>query len=542
MKSIIIFAIFFIFSCDYNMERDNKLDPDSKNYIPPVAIADFASSVRDGSVRLNVDFTDLSQGDIVSWEWDFNNDGVIDSTEQNPSYTYNSVGKYTVTLKVQESRGLVSDEEIKSEFINVTFGHPIKRVLLDDCNGAVAIHASDIDSDGDMDVISAFYNRGEIIWLENDLSTAKKGSKGDIISWTEHKIAQSVLSVSSIFPVDIDGDGDIDILSSYDYTYTNGLAWWENRKGEDDNWKDNWTSHIIDEDFIIAVSVVASDIDSDGDMDVVSASYGAWNYEEECWENSEISWWENVDQNPGAGDGNAASWIKHIISPENIGADFKGIANIHFSDLDKDGDMDILSSERSTNSITWYENKKGELDIWKNSFVEHNVDDNFIHARYVTTEDVDGDGDTDIIGASRGDWNSETYKYEDSEICWWENVDRNQGEGDGDASSWVKNILHDDLNGAHPVITSDVDNDGDIDIIGASRSNDTVIWWENINGIGTEWTEHILNVHFHSASSLFAVDIDNDEDIDIIGSSYGNYNSYYNYSYLSQLAWWEITY
>jgi PKD repeat protein len=47
-----------------------------------------------------VQFTDTSTGDITTWEWDLNGDGVVDSEARNPSYTYRKNGKYTVTLTV----------------------------------------------------------------------------------------------------------------------------------------------------------------------------------------------------------------------------------------------------------------------------------------------------------------------------------------------------------------------------------------------------------------------------------------------------------
>ncbi|RPI68541.1 MAG: T9SS C-terminal target domain-containing protein, partial [Ignavibacteriales bacterium] len=43
-----------------------------------------------------------SPSSIISWEWDFNNDGTVDATEQNPSWTYNNVGLYDVTLTVSD--------------------------------------------------------------------------------------------------------------------------------------------------------------------------------------------------------------------------------------------------------------------------------------------------------------------------------------------------------------------------------------------------------------------------------------------------------
>jgi acyl-CoA synthetase (AMP-forming)/AMP-acid ligase II len=36
----------------------------------------------------------------LSYQWDFNNDGTIDSTQQNPTHTYTTNGNYTVTLTI----------------------------------------------------------------------------------------------------------------------------------------------------------------------------------------------------------------------------------------------------------------------------------------------------------------------------------------------------------------------------------------------------------------------------------------------------------
>ncbi|RKY11274.1 MAG: hypothetical protein DRP82_07660, partial [Planctomycetota bacterium] len=58
--------------------------------------ADFEASPTQGTAPLTVNFADKSTGSPTSWEWDFNNDGTVDSTDQNPTYTYNDPGWYTV--------------------------------------------------------------------------------------------------------------------------------------------------------------------------------------------------------------------------------------------------------------------------------------------------------------------------------------------------------------------------------------------------------------------------------------------------------------
>ena len=79
--------------------------------------ADFSATPTNGATPLTVQFTDLSTGNPTSWAWDFNNDGIVDSTDQNPVYTYNTDGIYTVKLTVSNSYGTA--EEIKNDYIRV---------------------------------------------------------------------------------------------------------------------------------------------------------------------------------------------------------------------------------------------------------------------------------------------------------------------------------------------------------------------------------------------------------------------------------------
>jgi PKD repeat protein len=52
-----------------------------------------------------VQFTDKSQN-ATTWSWDFNGDGVADSSAQNPpAYTYTTAGNYTANLTVSNANG-----------------------------------------------------------------------------------------------------------------------------------------------------------------------------------------------------------------------------------------------------------------------------------------------------------------------------------------------------------------------------------------------------------------------------------------------------
>ncbi|MDQ1253774.1 MAG: hypothetical protein QG646_2963 [Euryarchaeota archaeon] len=79
--------------------------------------ADFTSDIMDGTYPLTVRFNDLSK-DAFSREWDLNGDGITDTTAENPSYTYGSIGNYTVSLRVGNRNGF--DSETKNNYVTVT--------------------------------------------------------------------------------------------------------------------------------------------------------------------------------------------------------------------------------------------------------------------------------------------------------------------------------------------------------------------------------------------------------------------------------------
>jgi PKD repeat protein len=81
-----------------------------------VPVANFTVNTTSGTVPLAVQFTDISVN-VTSWAWDFNNDGAVDSTEQNPVHTYNEADTYSVNLTVTNEGG--SDSEVKKDYITV---------------------------------------------------------------------------------------------------------------------------------------------------------------------------------------------------------------------------------------------------------------------------------------------------------------------------------------------------------------------------------------------------------------------------------------
>ena len=86
-------------------------------------VANFTASDTSGYVPLEIQFTDESQGNVIEWQWDFQNDGIYDSFVQNPNYTYTLPDIYDVKLKISNETHI--DSIIKFDYITVRQGNVI---------------------------------------------------------------------------------------------------------------------------------------------------------------------------------------------------------------------------------------------------------------------------------------------------------------------------------------------------------------------------------------------------------------------------------
>ncbi|MEV0116100.1 ThuA domain-containing protein [Streptomyces sp. NPDC050844] len=93
-------------------------------------LAQAKASATNGPVPLKVDFSSEGSkdpdGDPLTFAWDFNGDGTYDSTEANPSHTYDTKGDFNAQLKVTDSTG-------KSGYANVpvTAGNTAPKVTIE---------------------------------------------------------------------------------------------------------------------------------------------------------------------------------------------------------------------------------------------------------------------------------------------------------------------------------------------------------------------------------------------------------------------------
>ncbi len=371
---------------------------------------------------------------------------------------------------------------------------------------------ADLDGDEDPDVVAS--NAENVVWLENQNNAANFA-----IQTIESYIAlQSAISVHA---ADLDGDGDLDALSASQ----NRIAWYENTDG-----LGNFgTLRLITTMAYSGQHVSTADLDGDGDLDVLSASAG----------DDKIAWYENLDGKGGFG------------SQQVITTNARGARDVHAADLDGDGDLDVLSASYADNKIAWYENLDGKGGFGSQQVITTNARD----ARDVHAADLDGDGDLDVLSASAHDYKTAWYENLDgagtfgtehviANTCGW-SVDVADLDGDDDLDvvaggvsnsrvEWYENLngqgefdspqllVRHDGEGYYTVLATDLDNDGDLDVLSGSRytSDSGLYWSENIDGAGEFGLEMVVDVG-RPHSSLFTGDVDADGDLDLFTTSGG---------------------
>ena len=283
-----------------------------------------------------------------------------------------------------------------------------QKTISSSINNPAYVFSGDVDSDGDVDIIST--SGQEIVWFEN---TNGSGSFGSSVIIGVYNFSPFDVKIA-----DLDGDGDNDILASKQSTTPSpwSIAWQENLDGAG-----NFGEQQIISDLAYgAVLVDVADVDNDNDLDIVAA----FRIEEK------IAWFENTD-----GLGNFI--LKDII--------FEGVSraeSLDFVDLDGDGDFDILASlgflgtSEEGNRVLWFENQDG-LGAFGNANI---IGTGYYWLKQAVPVDIDNDNDKDVI----------IIDGMGNKLAWFENMDglATFGEEKHIASLEIaKYIFSDDIDG-----------------------------------------------------------------------------------------------
>jgi hypothetical protein len=345
-----------------------------------------------------------------------------------------------------------------------------EQIISSVADGALSVFAADLDADGDNDILSASRDDDTVAWYEN-LGAGSGFGPRQVISNTAD-------TARSVYAADLDGDGDQDVLAACFANQADGrILWFENQGGS------FGPQNLISTTALGAFAVHSADLDADGDLDVVSASY----YDDK------IAWYEN--------DGAGNFQPEAVISTNAIGAQ-----SVHTADIDGDGDPDVVSASFGDNKVAWYENLGAAL------FGPQQVVSQAPQAlQYIRAADIDGDGDVDLMTASR----------DDNMLAWFENL----GAGSFDS---LPRVITTEAMGARSCFAADIDGDGDLDALSASMSDNKVAWYENL-GSGVFGPQQVVSNTAMSARSVVAADVDGDADADIISASRDD----------DKIAWYE---
>ena len=282
------------------------------------------------------------------------------------------------------------------------------------------------------------------------------------INTIRHTIDDRFSSGYWLHAVDLDNDGDMDIIAA---SRKSGLKW------SDNDGAGNFVVKEINAGFQDAWSIHAGDIDMDGDIDIVAVSSN------EDAQKSEVAWFE---QKSGQN-----------FSYHSLDKTFDMLPqSVFVTDLDGDGDGDILVAAWGSDAILWWENTPGDV------FKKHTFDAGIGSAHSVSAADINGDGLPEVLASGGG------------RTAVWVN----RGNLD-----FGRKILGG--GGAFGAFLRDLDGDGRLDVVRGERANGNVDWYRNTGGVSYT-TQNIVAPGMGEAWSMDIGDFDLDGDMDIVVAGY----------------------
>jgi hypothetical protein len=358
------------------------------------------------------------------------------------------------------------------------------------------IQAIDLDDDGLLDVIVCDDRGNFVSWIrQNPAGT-----------FTEKILADGLIAPAHVEMIDFDGDGDKDLMVA-----VLGMLFPNNDKiGSvvilENDGQFNFTKRVVAEKIARVSDVRAGDLDNDGDMDLAVAQFG--------YDDGETRWIENL------GNWKFESHILQYLS---------GPINVEIVDIDKDGDLDIISlvSQEWEEIYCFINDGKGNFKP-NLLFGSSNQD---YGSSGISLYDLDQDGDVDILYT-----NGDAFDYIPPQGRPWHGVQWLENKGNLDFE--FHRICS--FTGATNVRAADIDNDGDIDLFAVSAFN----IWDSPESYSFIWLENDGNMNFikreitRNPTHLLVCepgDFNNDGLIDVVT---GGMHTYPPFDRMSRITLW----
>ncbi|MBF0432299.1 MAG: VCBS repeat-containing protein [Fibrobacteria bacterium] len=225
----------------------------------------------------------------------------------------------------------------------------------------------DYNGDGFKDVLNLPYHNGYPTWMKNP------GLAGIKSRWEETRLSQDYrYGNEQSWYTDFVGQGTPQLLTG-NTTYSRLSFWSCDGKG-------TWSEHSVSADNAPKTGpndhgLGLGDIDGDGLADVI---------QDNGWYKQPV----DAMNHTGAWEHNSLSFMSGPIPGF-------GPSHLHTYDINKDGRMDVVTSSSHSYGVWWFEQKG------LNSWAEHEIDNEYSSSHALFWEDMDGDGNPDLVAGKR---------------------------------------------------------------------------------------------------------------------------------------------